>query len=243
MIESIKNLAVKMRLNGVYQGIDRRIDEAVTKNLHPADFLRLVLEDEVISRKSAHANTLTKRAKFRSQCDIENWDQTRPRGLTKTKLKDLANGTFFHRKESLIICGPTGVGKTHLAIAIGRILCQSEITVAFWSLNILLEQIQAERIAGKYLTAIKRVTKPDVIILDDFGLRTYTHDEAVTLLEILEERYTKRVVVITSQIEPQGWKTLFEDSVISDSIIDRIMGPSDKITLTGESFRKNKKAT
>lgn len=243
MIESVKEIAVKMRLSGVYQNLDRRVDEALSKSLHPAEFLRLVLEDEVMARKNAHAKTLTKRARFRSQCDLENWDHTRPRGLTKTKLKDLASGTFFHRKESLIICGPTGVGKTHLAIAIGRILCQSEITVAFWSLNLLLEQIHAERAAGKYLNAIKRITKPDVLILDDFGLRSYTHEEAVTMLEILEERYTKKVAIVTSQVEPLGWKSLFEDSVISDSIIDRLVGPSDKVTLTGESFRRNKKAT
>ena len=79
------------------------------------------------------------------------------------------------------------------------------------------------------------------MILDDFGLRNYNQEEAVTILEILDERYTMKTIIITSQIEPQGWKSLFEDSIISDSIIDRLLGPSDKITLTGESFRKNKK--
>jgi DNA replication protein DnaC len=242
MIEAVKNLAGKMRLHGIHHGVERRLDEAVKSNLHPADFLRLVLEDELLARKNAYASSLARRAKFRSQCDLENWDQNRPRGLTKTKLKDITAGNFFRRKESLIICGPTGVGKTHLAIAIGRMLCQQEITVAFWSVNLLLEQIQAERAAGKYLPAIKRIIKPDVIILDDFGLRSYSHDEAVTLLEILEERYTKSVVIVTSQVEPLGWKSLFQDSVISDSIVDRIIGPSDKITLTGDSFRQTKKS-
>ena len=240
MMESAKNLAVKMRLNGIYHSMDRRIDEAISKNLSHGEFLSLLLEDESMARKNLHAKSLTRKARFRSQCDLENWDQNRPRGLTKAKLKELATGSFIQRKESLIICGPTGVGKTHLAIALGRILCQSEITVSFWSINLLLEQIHAEKVAGKYLAAIKRISKPDVMILDDFGLRNYTHDEAIALLEILEERYTKRIIIITSQIEPEGWKSLFEDSVISDSIVDRILGPSDKVTLKGESFRKNK---
>jgi hypothetical protein len=242
MIESVKTLAAKMRLHGILHSVERRTEEALASSLHPADFLRLVLEDEVLARKNANAKSLTKRARFRSQCDLENWDHSRPRGLTKTKMKDLAAGNFLQRKESLIICGSTGVGKTHLAIAIGRMLCQNEITVAFWSVNVLFEQIQAERAAGKYLAAIKRIIKPDILILDDFGLRNYNHDEAVSLLEILEERYTKSVVIVTSQVEPEGWRSLFQDSVISDSIVDRITGPSDKIILSGESFRKSKKS-
>lgn len=242
MLESAKNLAAKMKLHGIFHSADRRAEEALAAGLHPAEFLKIILEDEALARKNAYAKSLTKRAKFRSQCDLENWDHARPRGLTKAKLRDLTSGNFYHRKESLIICGPTGVGKTHLAIAIGRILCQSEITVAFWSVNIMLEQIAADRVTGKYLHAIKRLVKPDVMVLDDFGLRNYTHDEAVTLLEILEERYTKKVVIVTSQVEPEGWKGLFQDSVISDSIIDRITGPSDKVTLTGESYRKSRKS-
>ncbi len=151
-------------------------------------------------------------------------------------------GSYYHRKENLIIRGPTGVGKTHLAIALGRILCQSEVSVSFWSVNILFEQLQAERAAGKYLVALTKIAKADVIVLDDFGLRNYTHDEAIALLEILEERYGRGIAIVTSQVEPAGWKTLFQDSVISDAIIDRLNNPSENITLTGESFRKNRKA-
>jgi DNA replication protein DnaC len=242
MIEPVKQLAAKMKLHGIHHALERRIEEALAGGLHPAEFLRLVLEDEALARKNAHTQSLMRRAKFRSHCDLDNWDHTRPRGLTRAKLKDLAAAHFFHRKESLIICGATGVGKTHLAIAVGHMLCQNEISVAFNSVNMLFEQIAADRAAGKYLDAIRRLVKPDVMILDDFGLRNYTHEEAVTLLEILEERYTKRVVIVTSQVEPQGWKGLFQDSVISDSIVDRLTGPSDKVTLTGESFRKSKKS-
>ena len=241
MYSSIQGLAGKLRLNGIYHGMAKRIDEAISSNLHPSDFLRLLLEDEQLARKNAHAKSLLRQAKFRSQCDLENWDQSKPRGISKAKLKDLTTGSFYHRRENLIIRGPTGVGKTHLATALGRILCQNEISVSFFSVNILFEQLQAERAAGKYLQALAKIAKSNVIILDDFGLRNYTHDEAVTLLEIIEERYTKGIVIITSQVEPAGWRTLFQDSVISDAIIDRLNNPSENITLTGESFRKQRK--
>jgi DNA replication protein DnaC len=241
MNTAIQSLAGKLRLNGIYHGLGRRIEEAITANLHPSEFLKLILEDEDLYRRNVRAAALTKRAKFRSQCDLENWDQSRPRGITKTKLKDLTTTSFYHKKENLIILGPTGVGKTHLAIALGRILCQKEITVSFSSVNILFEQLQADKTAGRYLMALTKIAKSQVLILDDFGLRNYTHDEAISLLEILEERYNKGIVIVTSQVKPEGWRTLFEDSVISEAILDRLNNPSENIDLTGESFRKIKK--
>jgi len=141
MNTSVQSLAGKLRLNGIYQGSGKRIEQAIAANLHPSEFLKLILEDEDLYRRNARAAAITKRAKFRTQCDLENWDQTRPRGITKSKLKDLATASFYNRKENLIILGPTGVGKTHLAIALGRILCQKEITVSFSSVNILFEQL------------------------------------------------------------------------------------------------------
>jgi len=120
MYESVQKLSGQLRLNGVYHSVVKRCEEAIASTLHPADLLRLVLEDEVLARKNATAKRLATRAKFRSNCDLENWDNTHSRGLSKTRLKDLSAGSFFHRKENLIICGQTGVGKTHLAIALGR---------------------------------------------------------------------------------------------------------------------------
>jgi len=89
--------------------------------------------------------------------------------------------------------------------------------------------------------ALTKIAKAQVLILDDFGLRNYTHNEAISLLEILEERYNKGTVIVTSQVKPEGWRTLFEDSVISEAIIDRLNNPSEIIVLEGESFRKIKK--
>lgn len=243
MYESVQKLAGQMRLSGIFHSASKRCEEALASGLHPAELLRLVLEDEQLARQNANAKKLTTRAKFRSQCDLENWDSTSPRGISKSKFKELAQGSYYQRNENLIIRGQTGVGKTHLAIGLGRILCQRGISVLFQSVNLLFEQLTAEKVAGKYLAALTRFTKTNVIILDDFGLRNYSHDEATALLEILEERYSKGIVIITSQVEPAGWKSLFQDSVISDAIIDRLINPSDSILLTGESYRKKRKAS
>lgn len=238
MYESVQKLAGQLRLNGIYHSAIKRCEESLSASLHPAEFLRLILEDEQLSRKNLLAKRLATRAKFRSQCDIENWDMNTPRGISKAKLKDLSCGSFQKRKENLIIRGQTGVGKTHLAIALGRVLCSQGVSVEFYSINLFFESIQAEKAAGRYLAKLAKLTKTDVIIFDDFGLRNYSHDEAMVLLEVLEERYGKGTVIITSQVEPDGWKRLFEDSVASDSIVDRLSNPSDSVLLVGDTYRK-----
>lgn len=241
MYEEVQKLAGQMRLNGVYHSAIKRCEEALAAASHPAELLRLVLEDERLARQNTYAKRLTSRAKFRSQCDLDNWDSASPRGISKAKLKELSQGSFFQRKENLLIRGQTGVGKTHLAIALGRLLCQQGISVLFQSVNLTFEQLAAEKASGKYLQALTRIAKTNVIILDDFGLRNYSHEEATMLLEIIEERYGKGIAIITSQVDPDGWKNLFQDSVISDAIIDRLVNPSDSVLLSGESYRKKRK--
>jgi DNA replication protein DnaC len=241
MIQPATNLAAKLRLNGIYHALEKRCNEAVKHNLHPAEFIKILLEDEALARRNATASRLTKKAKFRTQCDLENWDKAKPRGLSTAKFKELACGSFYERKENLIIVGATGLGKTHLAIAIGRALCQKQISVSFYSTNLLFEKLHSDKLCGKYLPSITALSKIGVIILDDFALRNYTHEEAGMLLELLEERYSKNITIITSQVEPSGWRALFEDSVISEAIIDRLVNPSDRIALTGESYRKERK--
>ena len=98
----------------------------------------------------------------------------------------------------------------------------------------------AEKVAGKYLGFVKRVARTPVIVFDDIALRKYNHDEANVLLEIIEERYDKHIFIITSQVEPDGWKSLFDDTVICEAILDRLTNPSEKIALKGDSYRKKK---
>lgn len=242
MLEQARSLAGQLRLSGVYHSIERRCAEALAQDLHPAELIRLLLEDERLHRETSHAKRLRTKAKFRSQCDFESWDMSIPRGISKAKLKELATLGFYDQKSNLIIRGATGVGKTHLAIALGNQLCGRGISVGFYSTHLLFENLHAEHVAGRFLTAMSRLRRTQVMILDDFGLRNYTHEEATALLEILEDRYGKASTIITSQVEPEGWRNLFQDSVISDAIIDRLINPSDLVLLSGESYRKKRKA-
>ena len=110
----------------------------------------------------------------------------------------------------------------------------------FLPVNFLFEEIQAAKAAGRYLNYVRSLIKAKVLILDDLGLRNYTHEEATSLIDILEERYHKAPLIVTSQVEPQGWLKLFEDPVIGEAIVDRLIHPAQKITLKGEKSYREK---
>ena len=242
MIESIHNLAHELRLFGIHGSAERRCQQAFAENLHPSELLRLVLEDERDRRKEMTAKRLATRAKFRTNAAMEDWDFSAKRNLTKAKFKELALLNFYYLKQNLIIVGKTGLGKTHLAISVGKKLCAEGISTAFYSTNLFLEEVQSEKAAGRYLKMIARLKKINVLIFDDFALRRYTHEEANVLLELLEERYQSGISIISSQVSPAGWRDLFDDSVISEAICDRLVNPSQIVELDGDSYRKNIKS-
>lgn len=236
--DQMKSLSHGLRLFGVHANFEKRAAEAAGQGLNHVEFLRLVLEDEVLNRKERIAKGMLTRAKFRSQSDLEDWDLSFDRGLTKAKLRELGSQSFVLSNENLLILGKTGEGKTHLAVAIGRRLCSENISTLFLSVNFMFEEVQAAKAAGKYLAYIKRLTAVKVLILDDFGLRNYTHEEASVLVDLLEDRHRKGSVIVTSQADPRGWAKLFEDPLISEAIVSRLEHPSQKLILKGGNYRE-----
>ncbi|MDO8520187.1 MAG: IS21-like element helper ATPase IstB [Deltaproteobacteria bacterium] len=237
-IDSVKTLTHKLRLHGFHNAVEPRLAQAQGQDLDHTEFLRLLLEDENLFRRSQVTKRLISRAKFRAPADLEDWDMSFDRGLPKGKMNELAQGAFHHAGQNLIILGKTGEGKTHLAQAVGRRLCQNQIRVSFVSISLLMEEIQSQKIAGRYLVFIRNLNRAGVLIFDDWGLRNYTHEEATFLVDILEERYRKGTVIVTSQVDPKGWLKLFEDPVIAEAIVDRLVNPSQKIMLKGGSYRE-----
>lgn len=235
--DQVKSICHQMRLFGVRDAVERRAQAALADQQHPLEFLRLVLEDELLARRNNLGKRLTTKACFRATADLEDLDVTYDRGITKAKLKEISLLNFYHNRENLLMLGGTGTGKTHMAIAIGRRACQETISTAFIPTSFLFEEAIAERAAGTYVKHIRKLGKIQLLVLDDFGLRNYTHDEATILVDILEERYQKGSVVITSQVNPEGWLKLFEDPVIAEAIVDRLKSPSQELRLKGPSYR------
>lgn len=238
MTDQVRLLSHGLRLFGVHAGFEKRAAQAQSEGLSHLEFLRLVLEDEGLQRKDRVAKSLTTRAKFRSHASLEDWDTSFDRGITKAKLRELAALGFLHANENIVVLGKTGEGKSHLAVAIGRRLCSESISTLFMPVNFLFEEVQAAKAAGKYLAYIKRLTLMKALILDDFGLRNYTHEEANVLVDLLEDRHRKGSVIVTSQVEPRGWQKLFEDPVIAEAIVSRLEHPSQRLNLKGGDYRQ-----
>lgn len=239
--EELQKLKVKlntMKLKGMANNLEKRVQDAIQIGMHPTDFLDALIDDEAMNRKNKSMKRLSHQAKFRSGATLESWDQKHPRGVLKCEFVNMVKLNFLYQNRNLIITGPTGTGKTYLAIALGRRLCQEGYTVRFFGMNLFLDEIAVNKISGKYLDFVRQIKKIKVLILDDFGLRNYTHEQSTNLLDILEERVATGITIVTSQIKPQGWKDCFEDPVLQEAICSRLIEPAEIVNFEGESYRK-----
>ena len=238
MNEAIE-LLNELRFYGIKESIEYRISEAIEKNLSHQDFLTFVLEDDNLYRRNRKSEKLRKRAKFKDKVYLEEFGPSPKRGVTKSMIQQLKTLYFIDNNENLIFVGGTGAGKTFLAQAVGHTACLAGVESYFISTNKFFREIEAAEMSGGYLTYLKRIRRSTLLIIDDFGLRNYSHKEANYLLDVFEDRYQKCPIIITSQIKPQGWKTLFEDEVIAEAILDRLTACAHIVEVKGESFRSN----
>ncbi len=238
MNETIE-LLNELKFTGMKESLDYRITEAMQNNLAHTDFLTLLLEDEQLYRRTRRSEMLRKRAKFNIYASLDEFKASSKRGISKASVKQFKTMNFYHSKENLIFIGGTGAGKSFLAQAIGHEACSQCIETVFLSVNRLFKEVEVAEASGTYLNYLAKLGRAKILILDDLGLRNYSDSEANILYDILEERYQKASTIITSQVKPQGWKTLFEDEVIAEAIVDRLTACAHIVDVMGDSFRNN----
>ncbi len=232
-----------LKFFGMKNSIDYRTQEAIESNLSHQEYFTFMLEDEHLYRKNKKADRLRKRAKFKDKAYLENFVISSKRGISKSMIKQFKSLYFVDHNENLLFIGGTGAGKSFLAQAIGHSACSAGIETFFISANRLFKEIELADAQGSYLTYMNRLAnKVRLLIIDDLGLRNYSHKEANILYEILEDRYRKGPVIITSQVKSQGWKSLFEDEVIAEAILDRLTACAHIVDVNGDSFRPKQKS-
>ena len=236
-IEKIK----EMKLFGMQKAFELSMETASTNDFTKDEFIAYLIEAEYNNRQTRKMERLIKSARFRYGAEIEQVHYPHSRGLDKNQLLRLAEGSFIKQRENIIITGPTGVGKSYIASALGHQACIYGYKVLYYNSSKLFSMLKMSKADGSYVKQINRIEKQDLLILDDFGLHPLDEQSKLSLLEIIEDRHGKRSTIITSQIPVNKWYELLDNKTIADAILDRIVHTAHRIELKGESMRKIKK--
>lgn len=242
VLQITENLLNDLRLYGMRSGFPERLKQAMADQSSYEEFLNLILHDEKEHRQAAKIKRLLSRAAFKQNASLESIDYNPKRGLTKTITNELATGRFVKQGTNILISGPTGVGKSFLANAIGNNLCRLGMSVAFYRMNSLIERIHLERAKGTYLNLIRKISAFDLIILDDFGIKPLDAQEYQDLYDIIDERGDQKSLIVTTQVPPENWGEIISDPVTCEAVTDRIVSQALPIKMKGESYRKNRNA-
>ena len=229
----------QMKLSAMASVYQRSMSDGNYSDYTIDEFIALLVDTEWENRENRKIEQLTKSAGFKST--TVNIDYSSNRNLDKNMFERLLTLQFIKKAENIVITGPSGVGKSYLAQAIGNIACRELTKVLYYNTTKLQEEVKIAKLQGTYLNLIKKMKKADLLILDDFGLTALDITDRQAFFEIIEDRYDTQSTIITSQIPVKGWHEIIGEGTIADAILDRIAYSSHRIELNGESLRKKRK--
>jgi len=232
----------KLRLSGVLQTLDLRIKEAVDSDVSHTEFLFRLCADEVQRREAKQLDLRMRRAAFENAKRMEDFEWSFNPQIPKAKIVDLATCHFVEKQENVILIGPTGVGKSHIAQAIGERACRAGHSVCYVSAHRMLSQLRAARADQSHDKRMLRFSSPDVLIVDDLGLRPLDGDEPIDLYELVRARYERGSMIVTSNRALEEWYPLFRDDLMASAAMDRLLHHAHVVVMEGSSFRNPPKA-
>lgn len=239
LVEQTMEKLAAMKMPGMVNALRQWLEKPKEKAISPADLVGLLADAEWIHRENRKLTSRLQRAKFKQQACVEDIDYAHARGLAKATMIDLAgNSRWVTTHQNIILTGPTGIGKSYLACALGHKACRDGFTVIYRRASRLFDELAQARGDGTYHVVLRRFAKAQVLILDDFGLEILGVRERKELLEVLEDRYGVSSTIITSQLDPDHWHPVIGDETIADAICDRVVHNAHRIKLGGESIRK-----
>lgn len=238
MLEQTRNQISDMKLFGMLKSLDLRLQESISQGWGPSEFLSAVITDEKTHRELQKINRRLKAASFRTQASFETIDYTAKRTLTKATVKDLMQLNYIKASpRNVMMVGPTGVGKTFVATALGNHACRHGFTTIFMGISVFIEKLLMARTDGTYLRLRDRLIKTDFLIIDDIGLKKLPPQIVQDLHDLLEERQEK-CTLITSQLPLKNWKEIIDDELALDTVVDKLQHGSLHIDIPGDSYRK-----
>ena len=230
-----------LKLFGMAQGFTQRLSLPQHSELSHAEFVGLLVQDEKTYRENHRLKRLLHNARFRQQAAMEDLDYKHPRGLNRQVMLELSTTQWISNHRSVLLCGPTGVGKSYIACALGNLAARGGYNVLYLRAPRLFETLGQARADGSHLKTLTKLAKVQLLILDDLLLTPMSDLERKDLLEIVEDRYGSAPIVVTSQCPIKHWHQQIGDPTLADAICDRLLHNCYKIELKGDSIRKSKK--
>lgn len=228
----------QLKLSGMLQTLDLRAEQAQERQLSPVEFLALLLDDELERRSQQR---LTRRLAY-SGCDslktLAQFDFSAAPGVNRISIQDLSTCAFIPRHENILLCGPTGVGKSHLANALAIEALKRDFRVLSRPTHRLLNELNAARANGAHSRLLARILSCDLLVLDDLGLQTLPAQAVQDLYEIITERYERASLIITSNRSFEEWAEVFNNDLLASAALDRLTHHAHTLIIRGDSYRQ-----
>lgn len=227
----------RLRLSGILDTLEVRNVQAVKDKWTYVEFLSRLLQDEVERRSAKQLDLRIRRGQLNSTKTLESFDFDFNPTVNRQQLYDLATCEFVRRHRNALIVGPTGVGKSHIAHGLAHEAARKGFDVLFVNTNRMLQHINAGRADGTYERRLGSVLKPDLLVLDDFGLKSWPASGPEDLYDVIDGRYERKSVVLTSNRAPSEWAELFGNALLANAALDRLSDRAHVVTVTGRSYR------
>ena len=242
MTTALRDSLKTLRLSGMLETLDARLTQAQAGQLGHLDFLQVLCQDEINRREAMSMTRRLRRAHFDQQATLEGFDFAASPKLPAAQIRDLATLRWLHSGESILLHGPVGVGKTHVAQALGHLAIRQGAEVRFFKTSRVLAHLAGGHADRTWPRRLAELVSPAVLILDDFAMRELTAQQADDLYELISERaQTGRSLITTSNRNPPDWYPLFPNPVVAESLLDRLINTSHQVFMNGPSYRPNKR--
>jgi DNA replication protein DnaC len=242
MLDRLRAALKKLRLSGLSDSLEVRLHEAQSHNLNHAEFLELLIQDEFMVRSERLLNRRIKSACFRELKTLDQFDWSFNPSIKKKQVFDLATGRFVREARDVLWLGPPGLGKSHLVQAIGYHAIKAGFVVLYRSIFDLVRDFLHDDVLGQYDKVLTKYLKPDLLIIDDMGMKQLPKRSGEYLFEIVMRRYEKHSTMMTSNRPLEDWGKLLGDVPAATAILDRFLHHADIIQITGKSYRLHNQA-
>jgi DNA replication protein DnaC len=237
MNDALRSLLKQLRLSGLLESLEVRLQEAAGHGLGHAEFLEMVLQDELAVRADRQLQRRVKAAQFRDLKALDSFDWSFNPSIKRKQIYELASGRFIRETRDVLFLGPPGVGKSFLVQAIGYQAIKSGFVVLYRSIFDVVRDFLRDEALGGADKVLTRYLKPDLLLIDDMGMKQLPKRSGEYLFEILMRRYETRSTVMTSNRPLEDWGKLLDDVPSATAILDRVLHHAEIVRITGKSYR------